>query len=578
MSLQVFKYQMNMGAGAEVRHNVTKTQFGDGYAQRVSHGINNKRTDWSGTKVGDYETVIKPIADFLDAHGGVKPFLWTNPHGETKQYVCQDYQVTQRKGNFWQISLKFEQSNSDGSSAPLLDFSNQNSGTSTPNLPQSALTAINLALQDEIERSTQKDDAHDKAIQSLNTSKTSLSKAIDEIKEQLAGVSSAPASVTWDSITGKPSSFNPSSHSHNWNDITNKPQSFNPSSHDHTISDISGLQSLLNAKANSNHSHTWNDITNKPSSFVPSAHTHRASDISDLQTILSKYATKDEIPQINTDDLTIDTSNLATTTALSELETAMRNFLNAKADKDIRLTAGSGLSGGGNLTTHRTISLGTPSSITASSGNEVTAISHTHEIAKASDTQAGIVQLSNSTDGTRQTIAATEFALNEVRKLISDSSSGGSITEALNRKSYWYSYRNEYNASFNDTTYSYIDTFTFPDGRIVCLVRLEGIKPTFFSQNIASAGDPYYTRARTINLATAMPSRIISVIPQITRHRFSANATLGGYIVGWDWTHNIDPNNGDTLSKSQVKIQFSSYQGNIATNDKIDLSIIVEGY
>ncbi|OAU97575.1 hypothetical protein AO385_0740 [Moraxella catarrhalis] len=267
-----------MGAGAEVRHNVTKTQFGDGYAQRVSHGINNKRTDWSGTKVGDYETVIKPIADFLDAHGGVKPFLWTNPHGETKQYVCQDYQVTQRKGNFWQISLKFEQSNSDGSSAPLLDFGNQNSGTDAPNLPQSALDDINKKIQDEIERSTQKDDAHDKAIQSLNTSKTSLSKAIDEIKEQLAGVSSAPASVAWDSITGKPSSFNPSSHSHAWNSITDKPQSFNPSSH-----------------------------------------THQVSDITDLQTILSKYATKDEIPRINTDGLTIDTSNLATKTSVETL-------------------------------------------------------------------------------------------------------------------------------------------------------------------------------------------------------------------------------------------------------------------
>ena len=107
--MQTFNWKMNMGAGAEVRHNVTKTQFGDGYAQRVSHGINNKRTDWSGTKVGDYKTVIKPIADFLDAHGGVKPFLWTNPHGITAKYVCQDYQISQRKGNFWQISLKFEQ-------------------------------------------------------------------------------------------------------------------------------------------------------------------------------------------------------------------------------------------------------------------------------------------------------------------------------------------------------------------------------------------------------------------------------------------------------------------------------------
>ncbi|AZQ94236.1 phage minor tail family protein [Moraxella catarrhalis] len=289
-----------MGASASVHHNITKTQFGDGYAQRVSHGINNQRTDWSGSKTGDWQTVILPIKTFLDEHKGVIPFLWTNPHGQTKKYVCENYEISQKKGNFWEISLKFEQSNSDSSSVPLLDFSNQNSGTSTPNLPQSALDDINKKIQDEIERSTQKDDAHDKAIQSLNTSKTSLSKSIDEIKEQLAGVSSVPMSVAWDSITGKPSSFNPSSHSH-------------------TISDISGLQSLLNAKANSNHSHSWNSITDKPQSFTPSSHTHQASDITDLHTILSKYATKDEIPRINTDGLTIDTSNLATKSSVNEL-------------------------------------------------------------------------------------------------------------------------------------------------------------------------------------------------------------------------------------------------------------------
>ncbi|AKI27307.1 phage tail protein [Moraxella catarrhalis] len=298
--MKTFNWKMNMGASASVHHAVSKTQFGDGYAQRVSVGINNQRTDWSGSKTGDWQTVILPIKTFLDEHKGVIPFLWTNPHGQTKKYVCENYEISQKKGNFWEISLKFEQSNSDGSSVPLLDFSNQNSGTSTPNLPQSALDDINKKIQDEIERSTQKDDAHDKAIQSLNTSKTSLSKSIDEIKEQLAGVSSVPISVAWDSITGKPSSFNPSSHSH-------------------AISDISGLQSLLNAKANSNHSHAWNSITDKPQSFTPSSHVHQVSDIADLHTILSKYATKDEIPRINTDGLTIDTSNLATKSSVNEL-------------------------------------------------------------------------------------------------------------------------------------------------------------------------------------------------------------------------------------------------------------------
>ena len=707
-----------MGASASVHHAVSKTQFGDGYAQRVSVGINNQRTDWSGSKTGDWQTVILPIKTFLDEHKGVIPFLWTNPHGQTKKYVCENYEISQKKGNFWEISLKFEQSNSDSSSVPLLDFSNQNSGTSTPNLPQPALDDINKKIQDEIERSTQKDDAHDKAIQSLNTSKTSLSKSIDEIKEQLAGVSSAPASVTWDSITGKPSSFNPSSHSH-------------------TISDISGLQSLLNAKANSNHSHTWNSITNKPANFTPSAHTHQASDIADLHTILSKYATKDEIPQINTDGLTIDTSNLATKTSVetlankvteasealksetklransiaaidskiddeiaslkrtkadlshthtmsevtdlsAELERyALKTELNnisvdtshlatkssvnelseqiaTKADQSHRhtITEVSGLQGILNnklnsnasarsaqkLTTPRRINgiafdgtqditLPTPTanvswsaisnkptnftpsshrhaigditnlqreldnkasrnhshtwnSITNKPAN-FTPSAHTHQwsnisnVPSATINNAGIVQLSNSTNGVRQTIAATEFALNEVRKLINSSSRRGSITSVLNRQSHRYFYQRRHGTSSTDAVYSDIDTFTFPDGRIVYLVRLEGIKPAFFDVNTTSVGGSDHTPAKIINLPTAMPNKIISAIPQITSS--SLGNTLSSCIVGWDWTYNIDPISGNTRSKSQVRIQFSGYQGN-TTNNKIDLSIIVEGY
>ncbi|SMB82392.1 Phage tail fibre repeat-containing protein [Pasteurella testudinis DSM 23072] len=75
------------------------------------------------------------------------------------------------------------------------------------------------------------------------------------------------------------------------------------------------------------------------------------------------------------------------------------------------LTAGNGLTGGGNLSTNRTFTLGTPSPITATSTNAVTAESHTHAIDKASTTAAGIVQLSDITNGTSTTKAATENAV-----------------------------------------------------------------------------------------------------------------------------------------------------------------------
>lgn len=496
---------------------------------------------------------------------------------------------------------------------------------------------------------------------------------------------------------------------------------------------------------------TWSSITDKPQSFTPSSHVHQASDITDLQTILSKYATKDEIPQINTDGLTIDTSNLATKTSVetlankvteasealksetklrvnsiaaidskitaeidrrskkdtehddeiaslkrtkadlshthtmsevtdlsAELERyALKTELNnisvdtshlatkssvnelseqiaTKADQSHRhtITEVSGLQGILNnklnsnasaasarkLTTPRRINgiafdgtqditLPTPTanvswsaisnkptnftpsshrhaigditnlqreldnkasrnhshtwnSITNKPAN-FTPSAHTHQwsnisnVPSATINNAGIVQLSNNTNGVRQTIAATEFALNEVRKLINSSSRRGSITGVLNRQSHRYFYQRRHGTSSTDAVYSDIDTFTFPDGRIVYLVRLEGIKPAFFDVNTTSVGGSDRTPAKIINLPTAMPNKIISAIPQITSS--SLGNTLSSCIVGWDWTYNIDPISGNTRSKSQVRIQFSGYQGN-TTNNKIDLSIIVEGY
>ena len=107
--IKTFSWQMDMGAAADKQYRVNKTQFGDGYTQHSSTGINNTIKNWSGTKTGDLETVIKPIEAFLDDHAGVRPFLWTDPHGNTKQYTCSGYSTPQRKGNFWQITINFEQ-------------------------------------------------------------------------------------------------------------------------------------------------------------------------------------------------------------------------------------------------------------------------------------------------------------------------------------------------------------------------------------------------------------------------------------------------------------------------------------
>ena len=82
-----------------------------------------------------------------------------------------------------------------------------------------------------------------------------------------------------------------------------------------------------------------------------------------------------------------------------------------KAASSTDVTAGNGLTGGGNLTTSRTISLGQPGRITAQSQNAVQSSGHTHAIDTASTSRAGIVQLENSTGSQAEDRAATPKAV-----------------------------------------------------------------------------------------------------------------------------------------------------------------------
>ena len=98
-----------MGISKNTKATVKTVSFGDGYTQRFSHGINNKKTNYNGSKTGDYKTVIQPIEEFLEAHDGVIPFYWQDPTGAIKLYTCEQWGVSQNKANIWNISLNFEQ-------------------------------------------------------------------------------------------------------------------------------------------------------------------------------------------------------------------------------------------------------------------------------------------------------------------------------------------------------------------------------------------------------------------------------------------------------------------------------------
>lgn len=69
-----------------------------------------------------------------------------------------------------------------------------------------------------------------------------------------------------------------------------------------------------------------------------------------------------------------------------------------KAFRDRNITAGNGLTGGGDLSADRTITLGTPGSLTSSTTNSVTSTSHTHDVAIASSTVSGLVELATDAE------------------------------------------------------------------------------------------------------------------------------------------------------------------------------------
>ena len=107
MAIETFIWQSEKGEG-EIKQRVRTQQFGDGYAQSVSDGINNKSQTWPFLHTGPKDK-IKAIMAFLDRHQGAKAFLWTPPLGELGLYKCNGYKPSPRGGQVYSLSATFEQ-------------------------------------------------------------------------------------------------------------------------------------------------------------------------------------------------------------------------------------------------------------------------------------------------------------------------------------------------------------------------------------------------------------------------------------------------------------------------------------
>lgn len=109
MGNRVFDFQVETKPTGQINFQVKKAQFGDGYAQKVGNGLNNKFSTWNITVDNDYE-YIELVKDFLDDHKGYMSFLWTPPNQATAlRFTCASYGEVPHVGTQSRLTAVFEQ-------------------------------------------------------------------------------------------------------------------------------------------------------------------------------------------------------------------------------------------------------------------------------------------------------------------------------------------------------------------------------------------------------------------------------------------------------------------------------------
>ena len=74
---------------------VNMAEFGSGYTQRATFGLNQNLKEWTLRWDNITETQSDEIETFLDARGGVENFDYTAPgEASSSKYICQEWSKT----------------------------------------------------------------------------------------------------------------------------------------------------------------------------------------------------------------------------------------------------------------------------------------------------------------------------------------------------------------------------------------------------------------------------------------------------------------------------------------------------
>ncbi|MGC8423252.1 phage tail protein [Mixta calida] len=109
MAIETFTWCPKVEATEELNIATIQSQFGDGYKQVASAGINAAVESWSLSCNGNKSDMLK-LRSFLKSHV-LASFWWTNPWGEKHLYRVKSDSINPKfvNGNFAEISFTFEQ-------------------------------------------------------------------------------------------------------------------------------------------------------------------------------------------------------------------------------------------------------------------------------------------------------------------------------------------------------------------------------------------------------------------------------------------------------------------------------------
>ena len=98
------------GASKNAQPNVRVAQFGSGYSQRSTFGINQDPKVWDLSWENRNANDANDIEDFLEARGGAEAFNWSPPDEATSYvWICKSWTKTMPYSNLFNITATFEQ-------------------------------------------------------------------------------------------------------------------------------------------------------------------------------------------------------------------------------------------------------------------------------------------------------------------------------------------------------------------------------------------------------------------------------------------------------------------------------------